>query len=136
MRLSLVFSVAAILAVGNRADELDDDMDFDSEGVEDNNNTQEALMQQAAADFESMDMDKDGKLSAKDLEEYLNDPEMTEEIKEFIEKADTDGDSFVSLEEYTAFVHSVMEDYQANGGGDEEWAHEGSEEDLDDDEEL
>jgi hypothetical protein len=118
MFLRLAFAVATIFAISSRAEEEDlDDLDFDApEGEGDMAGAEEALLKQSAIDFEAMDMDKDGKLSVKDLEEYLNDPSTANEIKEFMEKADKDADGFVTLEDYIEFVKSVLQDHQANGG--------------------
>jgi len=118
MFLRLAFAVATLFAISSRAEEEDlDDFDFDApEGEGDMAGNEDALLKQAAIDFEAMDMDKDGKLSVKDLEEYLNDPSTADEIKEFMEKADKDADGFVTLEDYIEFVKSVLQDHQANGG--------------------
>lgn len=142
-RLGRFLAVAAIGAVVCRADDLDDLDNEDNHMAEEDNedvggDAEEMLMQQAGQDFEAMDLDKDGKLSTKDLEEYLNDPSMADEVKDFIEKADTDKDGSVSLEEYTAFVKSVIADYQANGGdhdeGYDDEDNDGEIADLDDEE--
>jgi hypothetical protein len=132
-------ALAAVVAVSVRAEEseYDDPDDLDSEEEVGGGDTEAMLMEQATKDFEAMDLDQDGKLSVKDLEEYLNDPSMAAEVKDFIEKADTDKDGFVSMEEYTAFVTAVIADYEAHGDQDEH-EHDNPGDDLDDldDEEL
>jgi Ca2+-binding EF-hand superfamily protein len=129
-----LIAVLAVMAVRGDVDE-DDDFDFDepeTPDMEGEMDMESMLMEQAKTDFDSMDMDKDGKLSADDLKKYLDDPEMENEVTEFMSKADTDGDGFVTLEDYVKFIQAVLQDYhgpQEGMGGDE------SLEDLEEDEE-
>ena len=130
-RFAKFLFVSAVLSVA-RADEELDDMD-DEVDAED---PTQMLMKQAEDDFNAMDMDHDGKLSETDLKQYLNDPAMDAEIKDFLTKADTDHDGFISKDEYMAFIQSVIADY--HGGEEEEDEDEGETDldSLDDDEEL
>ena len=130
-RFAKFLFVSAVLSVA-RADEELDEMD-DEVDAED---PTQMLMKQAEDDFNAMDMDHDGKLSETDLKQYLNDPAMDAEIKDFLTKADTDKDGFISKDEYMAFIQSVIANY--HGGEDEEDEDEGETDldSLDDDEEL
>ena len=130
------FLIAVLAVVAVRGDE-DEDFDFeDAEmpGMDGEMDMEKMLMEQAKSDFDSMDMDKDGKLSAEDLKKYLDDPEMENEVTEFMSKADTDGDGFVTLDDYVKFIQAVLQDYH---GAQESMGGEESLDDLDeDDEEL
>lgn len=119
-RFALGLVIAAFAAQVNHATESED-----HDGSEGNPEmTEEMMEEQTRTDFESMDTNKDGKISREEIEAYLNDPEMNGEIDKFFDSADSDKDGVITMEEYKLFVKHLLEQYESQGayGGEEEHA--------------
>lgn len=114
-RFALVLIFAAFAAHASEANE-----EQESEGNPEM--TEEMMEEQTRADFESMDTNKDGKITREEIEAYLNDPEMNGEIDKFFGSADADKDGVITMEEYKLFVKHLLEQYESQGayGGEED----------------
>ena len=83
--------------------------------------TPEMMEAQARDDFNTMDADKNGSLTKEEIMEYLDDESADGEVEDFMGRADTDGDTEISFDEYFAFVMELFAQYaqQEQGGFDD-----------------
>jgi hypothetical protein len=117
-----VVLACAVFAAVRSQEHDEEDFEFPSEeagfGEENPEVTQEMLEQQTNEDFKAMDSNDDGEITREEIEAYLNDPAMKDEIDRFFEQADTDKNGIITKPEYLEFVKNLLAQYQAEAGMD------------------